>query len=185
MIDIRPLDRFNEDRFRPVAGGYTTSEIYRVAWSESDGQTVFNLTLEPLASPEQFTFPFAAEDLERYTALVPNDLCWGAYDGDNLVGVALGETHAWNSIAWVWEFHVAPAYHRQGIGRRLMAEVAARARAAGLRALVAETQNTNVPAIRFYRSVGYRLEGIDISYYTNDDMLPGRTVALFMKLRLE
>jgi ribosomal protein S18 acetylase RimI-like enzyme len=65
-----------------------------------------------------------------------------------------------------------------------MTEVAARARAAGLRAVVAETQNTNVRAIRFYRRVGFTLEGIDISYYTNEDMQPDRTVALFMKLRL-
>ena len=185
MIDIRPLEHFDADSFRPIAAGYATAEIYRVAWSESDGQTIFSLALEPLAEPERFDFPYSDDDVERYTALVPNDFCWGAYDGDTLVGVALGELHEWNRVVWVWEFHVAPAYQREGIGRRLMAEVAARARAAGARALVAETQNTNVSAIRFYRGVGFRLEGVDISYYTNEDMQPGRTVALFMKLRLE
>lgn len=185
MIDIRPLDLFDAGTFRPIAGGYTTAEIYRVAWSESDGQTVFSLTLEPLARPERFNFPYTADDIARYTAFVPNDYCWGAYDGETLVAVALGEAQDWNRTVAVWEFHVAPAYQRQGIGRRLMAEVAARARAAGRRSLVLETQNTNVPAIRFYRRAGYRLEGVDISYYTNEDMQPGRTVALFMKLRLE
>ena len=63
--------------------------------------------------------------------------------------------------------------------------VAERARAAGQRALVLETQNTNVPAIRFYRRVGCTIEGVDISYYTNEDTQPGNTVAVFMKLRLE
>jgi ribosomal protein S18 acetylase RimI-like enzyme len=55
----------------------------------------------------------------------------------------------------------------------------------GLRAIICETQNTNVPAIRFYRAVGFGVEGVDISYYTNEDMLPGHTVAVFMKRRLK
>jgi ribosomal protein S18 acetylase RimI-like enzyme len=101
------------------------------------------------------------------------------------VGIAISESSDWNLTVRVWEFHVAQSYQRQGIGRRLMAAVAERARASGRRALVLETQNTNVPAIRFYRRVGFSLEGIDISYYTNEDMLPDRNVALFMKLRLK
>lgn len=185
MVDIRPLSHFDPAAFAAIAGGYTTTEIYRVAWAESDTMTTFSLTLEPLPRPEQFRFPLPAEDVERYMALASNEFCFGAYDGEALVGVALAEPREWNRTLWVWEFHVAEAYHRRGIGRRLMAAVADRARAAGRRALVLETQNTNVPAIRFYRRVGYTLEGIDVSYYTNEDMLPGRTVAVFMKLRLE
>ncbi len=39
-------------------------------------------------------------------------------------------------------------------------------------------------AIRFYRAVGYRMEGVDISYYSNEDTMRGRTVGVFMKRRL-
>jgi ribosomal protein S18 acetylase RimI-like enzyme len=185
MITIRPLTHFDPAAFAAIAGGYTTTEVYHVAWAEGDGLTTFSLTLEPLPRPEQFNFPLSPDDVERYTALVPNDYSFGAYDGDALVGVALIEPREWNRTLAVWEFHVVAAYQRRGIGRRLMAAVAERARAGGWRALVAETQNTNVPAIRFYRQAGYTLEGIDVSYYTNEDLLPGRTVAVFMKLRLE
>ena len=62
--------------------------------------------------------------------------------------------------------------------------VAGRAAAAGLRAVVCETQNTNVGAIRFYRRLGFTLDGVDVSHYTNHDMEPGGTVAVFMKRRL-
>jgi ribosomal protein S18 acetylase RimI-like enzyme len=185
MITVGPLSHFDPVAFVALAGGYTTTEIYRVAWSESDAQTTFSLTLEPLPRPKPFRFPFGEEELDRYAALAPNEYSFGAYDSDALVGIALGEEMAWNRTVWVWEFHVAEAYHRQGIGRRLMAAVAERARAAGQRALVLETQNTNVPAIRFYRRVGCTIEGVDISYYTNEDTQPGNTVAVFMKLRLE
>jgi ribosomal protein S18 acetylase RimI-like enzyme len=53
----------------------------------------------------------------------------------------------------------------------------------GFRALVCETQNYNVPAIQFYRKLGFEIDGIDLSYYTNDDMTGGE-VALFMKRKL-
>lgn len=185
MVDIRPLTHFDAAAFAAIAPGYTTSEVYRVTWSESDASTTFELNLEALSKPEPFRFPLIKEDVERYAALLPNDYSFGAYDGHTLVGIAMSEPSDWNRTVRVWEFHVAQPYQRQGIGRRLMAAIAERARATSQRALVLETQNTNVPAIRFYRRVGFSLEGIDISFYTNEDMLPERNVALFMKLRLE
>ena len=83
----------------------------------------------------------------------------------------------------VWELHVHPQHRGAGIGRRLVDELAVRARAAGLRALAVETQNTNVAAVRFYRGVGFAIEGIDLSYYTNTDMEDGE-VAIFLKRKL-
>ena len=65
-----------------------------------------------------------------------------------------------------------------------MDHVALHASEEGLRVLVCETQTTNVPAIDFYRSVGFELDGIDLSYYGNDDVAAGE-VALFMKRKLE
>ena len=50
--------------------------------------------------------------------------------------------------------------------------------------IVCETQNYNVPAIEFYRKVGFEIEGIDLSYYSNRDMTEGE-VAIFMKRKLE
>ena len=64
-----------------------------------------------------------------------------------------------------------------------MDRVALHASKAGLRVLVCETQTTNVPAIDFYRSVGFEVDGIDLSYYSNDDVESGE-VALFLKRRL-
>ena len=185
MIAIRPLTTFDPARFVALAGGYTTSSVYRVTRDESDAATTLQLTLETLPAPRDYRFPYHAEELLRYDALARGPFGLGAFDGETWAGVALGEAQAWNRTLWVWEFHVDPAYQRQGIGRRLMDEMAARGRAAGLRALVLETQNSNVPAIRFYRRVGFTLDGVNVAYYTNDDLRPDRTVALFMVRRLE
>ncbi|HQF69969.1 MAG TPA: GNAT family N-acetyltransferase [Promineifilum sp.] len=185
MIAIRPLSHFDPAGFVALASGYTAVAIYRVARTESDAETTLRLTLEPLPAPREFGFPYHADELRHYAECVPGPFCLGAYDGERLVAIALGEERAWNRSLWVGEFHVDAAYRRQGIGRRLMDEVARRGQAAGLRALVLETQNTNVDAIRFYRAAGLTLDGINVSHYTNDDLGPDGAVAVFMTRRLE
>lgn len=190
IVDIRPLERFDPVRFRAIAAGYTTTEIYRVTREASPERVALELRLERLPEPREFRFPYDAGELAGYAGMTPGEYCLGAWDGALLVGVALAEPQAWNRTLWVWEFHVAEGYRGRGIGRGLMAELAGRAAHTGLRAVVCETQNTNVPAIRFYRAVGFEVDGIDISYYTNEDMEPAGTgdrgtVAVFMKLRLE
>lgn len=64
-----------------------------------------------------------------------------------------------------------------------MDALAGLAHAEGLRTLVFETQNTNMPAIQFYRSVGCEIDAVDLSYYTNRDAMDGE-VAIFMKRKL-
>jgi streptothricin acetyltransferase len=183
--EIHPLSAFDRESFLAIATGYMTSEMYRVVRFENDQETSFSLNLEHLPEPATYSFPFDNEELDQYTRLVDNGFCWGAYDGERLIGVAVAEPRWWNKTHWVREFHVASAYQHQGIGRKLMRIIAQQAKEAGLRALACETQNTNVAAIRFYRKVGFMLDGVDISYYTNDDTLPGRTVAVFMKLKFD
>jgi ribosomal protein S18 acetylase RimI-like enzyme len=183
-IAIHPCRHFDPQRFAVIAGGYTTKAYYQVNRTESDEETSLFMKLVHLENPQEFAFPYSDEELDRYSNLVREGYCWGAYEGELLVAIALAEPHWWNKTLWVWEFHVAPTHQRQGIGRRLIGLLRTQAGDSGLRALVCETQNTNVNAIRFYRSVGFTVDGIDVSYYTNEDMLPGRTVAIFMKLKL-
>jgi len=52
-----------------------------------------------------------------------------------------------------------------------------------LRVIVCETQSDNVPAIRIYRRLGFELEAIDLSFYSNEDVLQ-ESIAVFMKRKL-
>ena len=61
--------------------------------------------------------------------------------------------------------------------------VAEKASRADFRTIVCETQNTNPTAINVYRKLGFRVEGVDISFYSNDDYPEGE-MAVFMKRRL-
>jgi L-amino acid N-acyltransferase YncA len=51
--------------------------------------------------------------------------------------------------------HVAESHWGRGIGRMLVAELEAHARAAGRRVMVAATDGSNVPSIEFHKRLGY------------------------------
>ena len=183
MIEIRRLTELSSADLRRVGSGYSSDSRYVVVYAESEGCVSFELRLAPLDRPYVREWDYDERTLERYERVLAMGYSFGAYDGSLLVGLVVAEPEGWNRSLWVWEFHVAESYRKRGIGRRLMTCVAERAERAGLRTIVCETQNTNVTAINVYRKLGFRIEGIDISYYSNEDY-PGSEIALFMKRRL-
>ena len=184
MVEIRPLQRFEEAEFRQVVRGYRSFSRHNVQKQESPGCTVIRLDESQLETPYQKVFNTSPDEINHYRSLLVHNLSLGAYAGEQLTGICVAEPHQWNRSVWVWEFHVREDFQRQGIGKKMMEKLAGLARSAGFRNLVCETQNTNAPAIAFYRRIGFEIEGIDLSYYTNHD-LPDGAVAIFMKLKLE
>lgn len=184
-IEIRPLDRLDLSRLRELMSGYTSTQRYAVHKQETDARAVIALELEALAAPHTRNYwdCLSEDDLKRYEGFLAGGFSLGAHRNGDWVGVALAEAEPWNRLLNVWELHVHPDYRRQGIGGRLLAELAGRARNRGLRALTVETQNTNVNAIRFYHKAGFTIEGIDLSYYTNRDVEDGE-VAVFMRRKI-
>lgn len=183
MIEIRPLKQLNLTALKKVASGYTSDRKYSVVHTEQEGRILFDLQLVTRNKPYVKQWDHDEATLRRYKRLINDDYSFGAYDGNLLVGLVVAEPQAWNRSVCVWEFHVTATYHRMGIGKRLMECVADQARKAGLRTVVCETQNTNVTAIEVYRRLGFRVEGVDISYYSNSDY-PDGEIAVFMKRRL-
>lgn len=183
-LTIRPLPALYDSHFALLDSGYSTTEVYAISKVEAPDLTVFELRLTTLALPfAKHYLPPDDATRDQYALLARDGHVFGAYAGYMCVGVAVTEPQAWNRSLWVHDFHVAPAHHRRGVGRRLMERVIASARAQGLRCVVCETQNTNVPAIRFYRTLGYTLDGLDLSSYSNYDRERGE-IAVYMKLPL-
>lgn len=184
-MNIKRLSHLSEDDLYRLIAGYTSHAKYHVTRTESDAQTVISLELIPLAAPyhKDFAADLDAEAITRYLGLPAAGFSFGAYDGEQLVAIALAEPMPWNRSLWVWELHVAPGHQGRGLGRALVDALTAAARDAELRTIVCETQNTNAPAIHFYRRAGFALEGIDLSYYTNSDY-PDGEIAIFMKKQL-
>lgn len=178
-MEYRVLHSFDPADLRRLATGYVSDAAFRAAKHESPEAVTLSLQLVPLDTPYVKVFAHDDETDQTYARYVSRGCSMGAYDGDRLVGIAIGSKQ-WNGALWICEFHVDPACRRQGIGRGLMEAMASLAREQGCRCITLETQNTNVPAIAFYRRVGFGVDSIDLSYYTNTDAVDGE-VAIFMK----
>jgi ribosomal protein S18 acetylase RimI-like enzyme len=185
MIDIRSLASLSTDQVHEIGGGYTSPARYIVRKVESPERTVITLELALLDSPYLKRWGQSdEEERARYQQFVAEGYSLGAYEGEDLVGFALNEPRRWNNTLWVWEFYVAESHRRRGIGRQLMEALVERARQTGFRVVGLETQSTNMPAISFYRALGFEIDALDLSLYTNTDAIDGE-VAIFMKRKLK
>lgn len=106
-----------------------------------------------------------------------------AVDGDSVVGYAEISYSAWNRRAVLEHIYVAFGQRGSGIGTALLAEAVRQARETGARCLWLETQNVNEPAIGFYLSKGFRICGLDTTFYEPAES-PGE-VAVFLAMDLE
>lgn len=184
MTEINPLTNFDGKCFHQLSTGYTSTEKFVVTKSETSEETTISIRRQKLAEPYAKSWDYDPGLEAHYADVIQQGLSLGLYAGEKLIGVAVAEKRAWNRTLWVWEFHIDPIYRGQGHGRSLMDALAEVGRQAGCRVMVCETQNTNSPAIDFYRRVGFEIGAVDLSYYTNQDPQEFE-VALFMKFFLE
>lgn len=183
MIEIRSLTQLNLADLKRVASGYSSDSKYAVVYTETESCVSFDMHVVTLDEPYVRRFHYEDEILQRYNTHLKTGYSFGAYDGNLLVGLIIAEGHQWNRSLFIHEFHVAETHRNQSIGKRLMECVRKKGSRAGFRTLVCETQNTNPTAISVYRKLGFRVEGIDISLYSNHDY-PEDEIAIFMKLPL-
>jgi ribosomal protein S18 acetylase RimI-like enzyme len=185
MIEIKRLDELGSADLKRLISGYTSNSKYLVSKSETDNEFAIALKLVELSKPyvKQYN-NLDAETIAHYLHIAGNEFSVGAFDNGMCVGIALAEARLWNRSLSAAEFHIAETHRRQGIGRMLLEALLERAREAKLRTMVCETQNTNPSAISFYRSLGFNIEGIDLSHYSNEDF-PDGEIAIFMKKRID
>jgi ribosomal protein S18 acetylase RimI-like enzyme len=80
--------------------------------------------------------------------------------------------------ALLWDIRVHPDFRRRGVARALLAFAESRARAAGRRRMIVETQDINVPACRLYVRAGYTLGASNPHAYPN---LPDEVQLIWQK----
>jgi ribosomal protein S18 acetylase RimI-like enzyme len=183
MLEIKTLTQITENELREFIVGYSSNQKYVVTKKEDDTRT--QITLELTMLDEPYIKRWGKDDVleSHYSKVLEQKLSLCAYLNGEMVAIAIAEEQSWNHTLLLWEFHVLKEKQGKGIGIQLMEALKKRAYTAGLRAIVCETQNTNLPAIRFYRRLGFEIDGVDLSYYTNHDIHQGE-VAIFMKFKL-
>jgi ribosomal protein S18 acetylase RimI-like enzyme len=159
MLTIRPTEWPGD---RPVLAAidtsFTTDRIYRLVREALSFRLVEELVNPPLTKRYAFDPTDPAERRNWDFAAIAE------VDGE-LAGFAAVQYIAWNRRAALWHLYVMPRYRRQRVGMQLLAAVDDFARSAQARCVWLETQNTNYPAIQFYRRAGFTFCGFDESLY--------------------
>ncbi|TXS29128.1 GNAT family N-acetyltransferase [Streptomyces sp. ms191] len=102
-----------------------------------------------------------------------------AVDSDGALRGFVAVAHErWNRRLVIRRITVDSAHRGRGIGGELMRRALAHGRAVGARTAWLEVTSVNVPAVRAYRRMGFRLCGLDTTLYTGTAS-EGET-ALFM-----
>ncbi len=96
----------------------------------------------------------------------PDKIVYMAYVGNQCIG-QIRLRRNWNQYCYIEDIAVSRQYRGMGLGRRLIDIAIQWAKNGGMRGLMAETQDTNLAACRFYHRCGFVLGGVDIMLYRN------------------
>jgi ribosomal protein S18 acetylase RimI-like enzyme len=110
-------------------------ELVGRLFARLSAESVYRRFFSPIARPDQFTRLVLREDGHERTAVA-------AVEGGELVGVAQYSRRPGACSADL-AIVVADAWQRQGVGTRLVAALAARAREAGIASFTVEVQGDN------------------------------------------
>lgn len=122
-------------------------------------------------------------DLAQHLAEDPPgwDCAYLATHNDRVCGFAACTLSSWNRRLCLLHMYVDSQMRGQGIGRALLNTLFNAPESADAQHVWLETQVDNVPAIRAYESMGFRIVGLDQTLYGDR---PGNDTALYMSRRL-
>nr|WP_262916983.1 GNAT family N-acetyltransferase [Chryseobacterium cucumeris] len=158
--------------------GYTTDVRYVVSSIEFGGS--FEFILKEKSLPYHKIWETTSEDLEELNTIIEQGNSFGAFVNEELAGWIICEQRTWNNSFYIENILVNEKYRRQGIGIKLIKSAIKEARKLNSRVIELETQNTNYPAIQFYRRMGFNITGLNTRLYENPE-----EIALFMTLDIE
>lgn len=147
--------------------GYVTEQIYQVSSQHKEGIMQFELTA--VDKPYTKNWITGDDDIQKYNNLINQGHSFGAFDGDKICGWIICEYREWNNTLYIENILVAQTYRGTGVGRKLIATSIAHAVQLNCRLVELETQNTNLPAIGFYRKLGFEVSGLHTKLYAGED----------------
>ncbi|MDR3026416.1 GNAT family N-acetyltransferase [Chryseobacterium sp.] len=178
-MEIRKLQKqTNDPSVNWGHNGYTTDRIYSVSSIEFGGSFEFNLKEKTL--PYTKSWETTSEEFEELNSLIEQKSSFGAFIGEDLAGWIISEHRTWNNSLYIENILIDEKHRRQGIGIMLIKSAIKEARRLNCRVIELETQNTNYPAIQFYRRMGFNITGLNTRLYNNPD-----EIALFMTLDVD
>lgn len=158
--------------------GYSTDIIYSVSSIELSGTFEFTLREKKLSYTK--IWETGSDDIDELNMIIEKDSSFGAFADNELQGWIICELRTWNNSLYIENILVNEKYRRRGLGIMLIKNAIKEARKLNCRVIELETQNTNYPAIQFYRRMGFNITGVNTRLYDQSD-----EIALFMTLDVE
>ncbi|SCG82873.1 putative protein yyaR [Proteiniborus sp. DW1] len=162
-MEIYLLDKKEYNKYK-LDFKYTTKYYYDV---EVDSNEVFSIKLVKK--------PFEKEVQKGFTGILYED--WlenpSAYvltEEEQILGYLEVDRESWNNRLRITEILVLEDFRASGYGTVLINKAKEIAKEEGFREIILETHSCNTKAIDFYIKNGFRVNGIDLSCYTNDDV---------------
>lgn len=149
---------------------YISTEYYDVKILQSSVGFEISLTKEPLKAPFISRSDEKGYPDKLYEEYREDPYAWGYLDGERLVAALETASENWSNRLRISELFVEESHRRKGLGHHLMAIAKEQTRREKRRALILETQSSNVPAITFYLKEGFTLIGFDSCAYSNEDL---------------
>jgi len=160
MIKIEILDENNLNELNKIDNSFTTMEKVTLTVTESEK---LDFILKPLPNPIKKSWKDETEDASCYIDSTDKIVFFAYYDNKFAGQIILHKY--WNNFGYIEDLRVSKDFRRQGIGKSLMNEAiqwSINKKLAGLRL---ETQDINSSACKFYKSMGFSLEGFDRRLY--------------------
>ncbi len=179
MITAAPISHITADQIHALGqNGYTSDQYYHITSNSKLDGVSFLLQLTSLDTSYVKSWQTTAEDITGYNELMKEGHSFGAFNAAQLLGFIVCEERKWNNTLYITSLLVAEKQRSKGIGRLLLSKVIDHAVARRFRLLELETQNTNAPAIRFYKKMGFTITGLNLHLY--DPVENNNEVAIFM-----
>ncbi|MDW8067524.1 MAG: GNAT family N-acetyltransferase [Anaerolineae bacterium] len=174
-MHIRKARSSDTDRCLKLDHSVLTEYAWRM--EEREHQGAITLIFQPVRLPRAVTVPYPRQGKELVAGWEECDLFLVAEDS-GIIGYVTARSLPGHGLAWVYDLVVEPSRRRQGIGRALMAEVAAWARTKALEELVVAVPTRNYPAVCFCRALGLAFRGYHDHHWRTQD------IALFFGIHL-
>jgi len=177
-MEIKKLEKLNDTSFSDWGtNGYTTDKILAVSAIEFSGS--FEFILKEKSIPYTKVWETHSDEIKELNEIIEKGHSFGVFEGGKLSGWIICDHRTWNNSFYIENILVSESLRRQGAGAQLIKNAVREARNLNCQIIELETQNTNYPAIQFYRRLGFSITGLNTRLYENTD-----ETAVFMTLDL-
>ncbi|WP_267401552.1 MULTISPECIES: GNAT family N-acetyltransferase [unclassified Chryseobacterium] len=165
-MEIKKLEKLH---FNPIENwgfnGYETDKIYVVSAIEIG--TSFEFSLREKNQHYRKVWKTNSDDIDDLNEIIEKGHSFGAYHENELIGWIICDFRAWNNSLFIENMLISEKFRGQNIGRLFIKNINREARDLNCRIVELETQNTNYPAIKFYKKAGFQITGINTKLYNN------------------